>query len=293
LRRNLFIVANPASGTHQLEDILQELIDFVVSKNLKFEVVLTSKKHNAWETVEKNLDASFTDLVILGGDGTINEAVNGLNYDIPVTIIPTGTGNDFVKMLDIGDTLEQHLRVIDKGKIIQVDVGVCNGRKFLNGVGMGFDGQIVADMQDRKTFLRGVAKYYYFVLRILATYKARKFQYTIDKKKHSNDLILLCVANGSTFGGSFKLAPGADLQDGQLEVCEINEISGWKRFLNILRLRKGTHGVLKAVNFYQTDRLTLSANPAIAAHIDGEFLGSPPFEFSILPGALSIRVRKS
>lgn len=292
MRRNLFIVANPASGTNKVEEVLRELIDFIVSKNFNFEVFLTSKKHNAWETVEKNMDASFTDLVILGGDGTVNEAVNGLTYDIPVTIIPTGTGNDFVKMLNIGHSLEEHLRVIDKGKTIQVDVGVCNGRKFMNGMGMGFDGQIVADMQVRKTILRGFAKYYYFVLRILATYKARSFNYSVGKKKYQNDLILLCVANGSTFGGGFNLTPHADLQDGLLEVCEIKKLSGLMRFLNILRLRNGTHGALKAVGFYQTDKVVVEANTAIASHIDGEFFGNPPFEFSILPNSLSIRVKK-
>lgn len=291
MSKKLFIVANPASGTKKLESVLRELIDFAVSKNYQFEVFLTSKNHNGWKTVADNFDGSYTDLVVLGGDGTINECVNGLKHDRPLSIIPTGTGNDFSKMLNIGRSLEDHLQVIARGKVIKIDVGVCNGRKFVNGVGMGFDGQIVADMQHRRSLLRGAAKYYYFVLRILAFYKARLFSYSIGREKLENELILLCVANGSTFGGSFRLTPDADLQDGKLEVCEIRRLSGFKRFLNLPRIQAGSHGVLKEVNFYRTDHVTLAANPAINAHIDGEFFGQPPFELSVLPKALSIRVK--
>lgn len=284
-------MANPASGTKKLERILRELVDFFASKNYQFDVFLTAKKQNGWKIVAENFTESCTDLVILGGDGTINEAVNGLKYDRPISIIPCGTGNDFSKTINIGKSLEEHIQVIDHGLPIKIDLGECNGRKFVNGVGIGFDGQIVADMQNRKSFLKGPAKYYYFVLRILASYKARLFNYQMDDKKFDKELILLCIGNGTTFGGSFKLVPKSSIIDGKLDICEIGKISPVKRFLNIHRLQNGTHGALTAVNFHQAETIKIEENPSLFAHIDGEFFGNPPFEIKILPNALTVRVK--
>lgn len=291
MKRNFFVVANPVSGTKKVETILRELVDYFASKNYPFDVYLTSKSNNGWKIVADNFTEKYTDLVILGGDGTINEAVNGLKYDRPVSILPSGSGNDFCKTLDIGESIEEQIQTLDHGLPVKVDIGECNGRKFVNGVGVGFDGQIVADMQSRKTLLRGAAKYYYFVLRILASYKSRRFSYQIDGKQYEKDLILFCVGNGTTFGGSFKLIPNSSLIDGKLDVCEIGKISALKRFLNIHRLQDGSHGALKAVNFYQAETLRIEANPALFAHIDGEYFGNPPFQFKVLPNALTLRVR--
>ncbi len=291
MNRRLFIVANPSTGTKKLENILRELMDFCVARDLEFEIFLTAESQNAWKTVEKHLDESYTDLVVIGGDGTINEAVNGLKHNIPVSIIPNGTGNDFVKNIDIGKDLEEHIQVIRSGKVKTVDLGVCNGRKFVNGVGVGFDGQIVADMMNKNSLLRGPAKYYYFVLRILATYRSRSFRFTQDKHLQQKDLILMTIANGTTFGGSFKLTPEAEINDSILDVCEIGKISGLKRFMNISRLQDGTHDRLKEVTFSRCKHLQIDENPELQAHIDGEYFGHPPFEIGILPNSLKIRVK--
>lgn len=289
LKRKIFIVANPASGTAKLDTILKELVEFLDSEDMDYSVFLTSKKHNAWKTVEKNFDESFTDLLIIGGDGTINEAINGLKYDVPVSFIPNGTGNDFVKNIHIGHTLEEHLTVLRDGTVHTIDLGLCNNRKFINGVGVGFDGQIVADMQKKKSWIKGPAKYYYFVFRILATYRSRLFTYVRDKTSYEKKLILLCVANGTTFGGNFKLTPEADLTDNILDVCEVGQLNAFQRFGNIHRLKEGTHGQLKEVTLTRCKYLKIEANPKLHAHIDGEYFGQPPFEFKVLANALKIR----
>ncbi len=258
---------------------------------MEVEIFRTTSNTNAKNVVGDQLNNSFTDLVIIGGDGTINEAVNGLAYDIPITILPSGTGNDFFKNLPTSKKLQDQLNVLVKDNPWAIDLGVCNGRKFVNGVGIGFDGQIVEDMANRSVpMLRGHAKYYYHVLTILASYQERIFKFSLDGNAYEQDLILMTIGNGTTFGGGFKLMPEAKLDDGMLEICTIGPISALRRFLNISSLSNGSHGKLKEVTFHQANKLNIEENEHLFAHMDGERIGSPPFEIKVLPKALKLRI---
>jgi YegS/Rv2252/BmrU family lipid kinase len=292
--RKLFIVSNPFSGKRNASKILKSLFEFLSFHKVSFQHFDTRKEKNATATLAKHLDSSFTELVIVGGDGTLNEAINGLKYEIPVSIIPAGTGNDFVKNVAIGKNLGEYFETVLNGEIKKIDLGKCNDRIFLNGVGIGFDGQIVEDMiRKRVPLLSGHAAYYYHVLRILGTYRVRPFKFQMDSGDFARDLIILTVGNGTTFGGGFKLMPNARVDDGELDVCEIGDLSPLRRFLNVHRLSNGTHGNLKEVKFYRTKQLQIDSNPLLFAHLDGEWMGQPPFDIKILPGTMNLRVASS
>lgn len=291
MTRKLFVVGNRFSGNKKTGKILQEFSSFLEEKSIPFEIHDTTKDGNATLTT-KRLDGSFTDLIIVGGDGTINEAVNGLDHDIPVSIVPAGTGNDFIKNVELGKTREDQFETAINGKINKIDLGKCNERIFLNGVGIGFDGQIVEDMFSKQVpLLKGHLAYYYHVLRILGGYAVKPFEYMIDDHTHKKELILLAIGNGTTFGGGFKLMPKAKVDDGLLEICSIGDLSPISRFLNIHRLSNGSHGKLGMVDFHQVEKLQVRENDLLFAHIDGERMGTPPFEISVLPTALQLRVQ--
>lgn len=288
--RKIFILLNPASGKRKAPKALRLLEETLQSEEINYEVFQTQKEKNGWKTVTENLDETFSDLIILGGDGTINEAINGLACNIPVSIVPCGSGNDYVKCLDLGESLKEQIHTAIHGQPKSVDVGICNGRKFLNGVGVGFDGQIVSDIITEKTWIKGAAKYYYHVLKILSSYKARIFDYETEGKQHQKSLILFCVAKGTTFGGAFRLTPGAELDDGKLHICQIGDLKPLKRFLNVGRLGSGSHTSLEEVSIFRSETLFIKEQPQLHAHIDGEYFGNPPFEFIIQHKALNIRV---
>lgn len=293
MARKFFVVANPASGRQKIHKMIRHLKDFFESQNCQFELFETSFEKRGHHTVEQNLNDSFTDLVVVGGDGSIYEAVNGLQKDIPVSFLPAGTGDDFIKNFKIGKDIREQLETIISGTVKVIDLGLCNDKKFVNGVGIGFDGQIVADMAKKEVrFLSGHAKYYYHVLQILSSYKEREFHYRIEGEELIRKNIAMTIANGTTFGGGFKLTPNAKLDDGFLDVCEIGKISAFKRYRNIYRLQSGTHGALKEINFYSVKEIYIDENPLLEAHIDGELLGNPPFLIKVLPQALKIRVKQ-
>ena len=288
--RKIFVIWNPFSGGNS-KQLSKQLSDQLKALNIDHKVFDTSKSHSATITIAEQLDASFTDLIIVGGDGTINESINGLKYDIPVGIVPAGTGDDFIKNISIGKRSNDHIQTAISGQIIRVDLGQCNDRKFVNGVGIGFDGQIVEDMESKRVpLLKGHAAYYYHVLRILGGFKERIFSYTLDGKSQKNELILMAIGNGTTFGGGFKLMPDATINDGLLDVCEIGKLAPLKRFLNIGRLSNGSHGALKEVSLHKVKEVTVEANEKLFAHIDGERMGQPPFTIKVLPKALQLRI---
>ena len=292
-RRKIFVLINPFSGGRKKSKTLSHLTEALKAENFDFEVFDTSKEKNATEVVSNSLDESFTDLIILGGDGTINEAINGLKYDVPFSILPCGTGNDFVKNFNLGSSKHEQILTAIHGQVKEIDLGMCNDRIFLNGVGIGFDGQIVEDMLHKRVpILKGHAAYYYHVLRILGSYKERKFDFEIDGNQFSKDLILLTVGNGTTFGGGFKLMPDAKVDDGKLQICEIGKLGPLRRFTNIHRLSNGSHDKLGEVNLVEAKSVRIEKNPLLFGHIDGEWLGQPPFDIKVLPSAAKIRVAR-
>ena len=214
MSRKIFVTWNPFAGGKALK-ICKKLSEALNALQIDYQVFDTNESKSATTTIEEFLDTSFTDLIIIGGDGTINESVNGLKYDIPVSILPAGTGDDFIKNVLIGKTLEEQIDTAINGEIKRIDLGQCNDRKFVNGVGIGFDGQIVEDMASKRVpLLTGHAAYYYHVLRILGGYKERRFDYQIGDQSFQKDLILLTIGNGTTFGGGFKLMPEPKIDDG-------------------------------------------------------------------------------
>ena len=290
--RKLLVVNNPTSGGRRKnQKVLRELKSFLSTHNLEAIIQTTELKKNAWKIIEEQLDESFSDLILVGGDGTINEAVNGLKFDIPITIIPAGTGNDFVKNIAIGKTLKEQFEAIINDNILNIDLGICNNRKFANGVGIGFDGQIVEDMRTKTVpLLKGHAKYYYHVLQVLASYKPQDFNFSLDDENFNKPLIIMTIGNGTTFGGGFKLMPNARVDDGLLEVCTIGPLAPIRRFLNIHKLSNGTHGSINAVDFHQVKKVTVQENPLLFAHVDGELMGNPPYEIKVLPNVLKLRI---
>lgn len=291
MKKKIFVVANPGAGRRKIEGVLQELIDYSSSKNYDYDVFLTTKNHNATSTVKENFQQEYSDLVVLGGDGTINEAINGMKVDRPVGIIPCGSANDFVKNLDLGKTAEDQIHTALNGKKMLIDVGLCNGRKFLNGVGIGFDGQIVYDIVNSDGRIRGPLKYYLQVLKILASYQSKETSYHFNNSHDKKRLLLLTIANGTTFGGGFKLNPGARIDDGLLDICEIEKINSFLRFIHIPRLQSGSHVKLNQVKIHKTEKIKIDKQPLLHAHLDGEYIGSPPFEIKVLPKSLTIRTR--
>jgi diacylglycerol kinase (ATP) len=282
INRHIAIICNPKSGKGKPLQLLP-LVEAQILKNGFSSQSFVEQLPSTLET--------FTDLIIMGGDGTINYTINHFRkIAIPIGLIRCGTGNDFTELLLGKKSVEESIQIALFAEAQSVDAGLCNDRLFLNGAGIGFDGWIVKNLLAKKLFT-GKAAYFSTVISLLLFYKERTITITIDEDQFTNPLFMLSAANGKTYGGGFKIAPKASWNDGLLECVWVKKISLPKRLRYLPVLEKGKH-LDKPLSFIQYQRaknITIESEYPLHAHLDGEHLEAKRFDIKTLPWYFSIR----
>ncbi|HLF33419.1 MAG TPA: diacylglycerol kinase family protein [Cyclobacteriaceae bacterium] len=288
--RKYFIVVNPAAGSRRSSTRVKRILKRVRSR-FDFELFETKPEFHADRLIRDFFDpAIFTDILVVGGDGTINESLNGIDgKTVTVSFISTGTGNDIARSHVGKLRLDKQIGSALNGSIYKVDTGKCNGRVFMNGVGIGFDGKVVEDMMIKGKRFNNSLAYLHTVTRLLSGYVESELNIIIDGNRIQRTVFLMTIAKGKYFGGGFLVNPFAKPDDGQLDICIINKIPVKKRFLYLPTMKSGGHKSLKEVEFYKCRECIIEPNDQMVAHIDGEFAGSPPFHIKVCPGSLDVR----
>jgi diacylglycerol kinase (ATP) len=232
---------------------------------------------------------SYTDVFIVGGDGTLNYFINRYpNISIPLSIFKGGSGNDFAWKLYGNQSLEAQLGIALNAPARPIDAGICNGYFFLNGAGIGFDGEVVQAMGKRR-FIAGHLAYLWTVVKKIAFYREKELKLQFDNSVKKDKFFLLSIANGSRYGGGFMVAPQAVLNDGWLDLVEIRRIHRLRRIFYLPKVEKGKHLDLPFVSSTKIKKITITASSKVAGHIDGEFVWSDYFDIEILPGRFLFR----
>lgn len=289
--RKFFIIINPASGRGEALKKLMIVNRRLYQAGIAFQVFYTQADRHADRVVEEEFNTNqFSDLMIIGGDGTINETLNGMKGSkVPVSLISAGRGNDAVRNLIGTLNLNLQIQIAIEGTSKSVDLGMCNNRVFVNGLGIGFDGKVVEIMNQSRGRTKGSFSYYRTVLGLLPKYKESSLQVKVDNQRLESIIFLMTVSKGKYFGGGFMLNPFASHTDGFLDLCLIRKISILKRFLFLPTMSFGGHKNLKEVTFLKSRECFVEADENMVAHLDGEFFGHPPFSIKVLPQYLNVR----
>ncbi len=291
--RQALIVVNPASGRSTYKERLGYLKQRLLQSGVESCEFFTEKEGSGGLSTFVSKNPQIYEIIVLGGDGTLNYVVNEmLGNQLPLSIVSNGTGNDSVKSLHGENDFKKQVEIAIQGVVRSFDLGLCNGRAFVNGLGIGFDGQVVQEMSKRKRKRGSHLDYLWTVLRTVAGFREKDLSFSLDGKKYTRKILLMTVSNGTTFGGGFVINPHASSTDGQLDVCVLNEIAPLARFWHLPKLKTGSHEALKACEFFKAIKVRVEHSEALVAHLDGEFIGHPPFEISILPEAIQVRVPK-
>jgi YegS/Rv2252/BmrU family lipid kinase len=259
----------------------------------------TTAPKAAVELVREAAEAGATRIIVLGGDGTVHEAANGLlaarvDPRPPLGVVPAGTGNDFAKLCGT-EGLRPHAAVarLAAATIRPLDVGEAWGEYFLNSIGVGFD----ADVAERLTRLRHGRGLPVYLLTVFKTLRERRpFMAIVDAGPDSftDRLLLLEVGNGPVVGGGFRITPHARPDDGLFDVCAVQDMSVPAILLRLPLVMAGRHLGLRQCRHFRCDRLTIrSQDGQLTAQLDGEVRRrSEPLEVRILPGALPVLIAR-
>ena len=288
----VFII-NPVAGngyTVSLEDKIREMIN---KYKLQADLVYTTKKGHATELAKQYADNGYTKIIGVGGDGTFNEIATSLicKQDIIAGLIPGGTGNDFIQITGFpGRFEEKDWETFFSVNVMPLDVGQCNGKIFLNGMGLGFDAQVAAENYTAPGEVKqgGKNKYIWHILKTLLFFKEKKMTVMSEGIRTETNCFINTVSIGRRFAGGFFLTPKAIANDGLLDVCSIKKLSLFQRLRILLMVPKGTHIYDKRVNYYQTEKLSIEFPEKVPFHVDGELYFSENFEINLLPCALRV-----
>ena len=288
------LIVNPAAGRGAGARLAPELLARLRRRGLECEARSSSAPGEVVALVSGALRSGVDCVAVAGGDGTVGEAANGYfgtaRADQALAIIPVGTGNDFAKMLGVsGDWLLACERIAE-GRHRRVDLGRCNGRVFANGIGAGFDAQVALEA-NRIRWLRGNAVYGVALARtLLLRYATPRARIVHDSGVLEGRITMMAAANGTTYGGAFRMAPNADIADGLLELVVADALSRAGILGLVPHVMRGTHVGRPGVTVLRTRRAVVEADEPLVVHADGEIIerAARRLEIEVLSGALLV-----
>ena len=279
------------------EDLLQAIqclqeLDFVLR-----EESTESTEHLA-EVIQRYRDQ--VDMVIVGGgDGTLNAAVQGLvDTHLPLGILPLGTANDLARTLGIPPSVPEACQIIAGGQLRSIDLGLVNGRYFLNAASMGLSVKITRNLTSEAKRTWGILAYAATAIQVLL--KARPFQAEIrwrapnSEKEESVQVktLQIAVGNGLYYGGGMAVAHDADVDDQRLDLYSLEVDHWWEVIFALPALRKGTQFQLPNVRTIEAQEIEIHTRKPRSINTDGEITTKTPAHFRVISHALSVFVPK-
>jgi len=294
---------NPAAGAGRTAKKWPQIMSLLKNIGLRFEHDLTEAPRHAIELAKSAAKKGYELVVSVGGDGTINEIVNGLYdagniKDVMLGIISTGTGSDYIRTVGIprrhSEACQRLLNpqklVVDVGEVEYESGGRAVKRLFVNFAGLGFDAEVVKATTQKFKALGAVPSYLMGLLTTLICYRNREVLVKLDGKTDDRKVCAVVMSNGKYGGGSMYVAPDADLRDGLLDVMIIDDISKPDLLWSIPRIYKGTHLTHPKVTAERAREIEIIPRQPMSIQADGELLGNAPASFRVLPAALNIIV---
>lgn len=286
-KKNYLIVFNPQSGIKG-QNYHKKLTMYLNNKSISCSTFITQKNVSSDEEHLKKQLNNFSDVISIGGDGTLNLLSNVLeNKNIPLGIVPCGTGNDFSKNIyNKGDDI---IAIVTGDKVSNVDLGWCNDRYFINILGVGYDAMVAKASSTKSKIMFRSLFYLWNALKFLPLYKEEKIQLESESFNKNEPTFLIAFGNGAFFGSGMNITPRADITDGILDCCWVGKLGFIKKCICLIKIFSGSHLLEHNIEYVKAKQFQVSSeNHPIEA--DGEFIGYTPATIRIEEKALLLKV---
>jgi YegS/Rv2252/BmrU family lipid kinase len=296
MNRKLIYFINPISGTKNKVLTLETIKQRTTSEKIPFEILHTNAEGDYEYVKEKITAEKITDVIICGGDGSVNQIANGLlGVDVNIGIIPMGSGNGLAFAAKIPKNVNKALDIIFKGHALQIDSFYINKKFSCMLCGLGFDAQVAHDFARQKQ--RGLKTYIQQSFKNFRIAKPYSFELRVNDNAIHTEAFFISIANSNQFGNNFTIAPAASLHDGLLDIVIVNKMSKLRMVWNVFKqIRKGEVRPYEDkkyhstdIGYFQTKKITIR-NPSMAPlHIDGDpAVTAPQFDIEIIENAFKL-----
>lgn len=276
------IIYNPTSGRELFKKHLPEVLQKLEQAGYETSCHATTGAGDATNAARIAVERRYDLVVAAGGDGTINEVVNGLanaEYRPKLGIIPVGTTNDFARALGVNKTIEEATDIICEGTSVPIDIGKVNDTYFINIAGGGRITELTYEVPSKLKTMLGQLAYYLKGMEMLPSIKATHVEIEYDGKFFEGEIMLFLVCNTNSVGGFEKLAPSSNFSDGMFDLLILKK-TNLADFIRIASLAiKGDHLSDPNIIYTSANRIKVSSTEKIQLNLDGEYGGLVPAEF--------------
>lgn len=276
------IIYNPTSGREAIKKNLPDVLEILENAGYETSAHATTGEGDAIEAAKLAVERRYDLVVAAGGDGTINEVVNGMaeqEYRPKLGIIPVGTTNDFARALQIPRDIVAAAEIIAKGDRIPIDIGRMNEKYFINIGGGGSLTELTYDVPSKLKTVLGQLAYYLRGIEMLPSLKATNMTIEYDGKLFEGESMLFLVGLTNSIGGFEKLSPSSSINDGMFTLLILTK-TNLADFIRIASLAlRGEHINDPKVIYTKANRIKVHSDEKVLLNLDGEFGGVLPAEF--------------
>ncbi len=279
------IILNPVAGKKKALKNLRVVEEILQRRNIAYEVHQSCDVHDAEAIARRLTEAGETELIVLGGDGTLNEVLNGLADPAvcKIGLIPSGTGNDFAERRGISLDPKKALERILDGEATPVDYIDVSGTRCMNVAGLGMDVDVLERCQRGK--MKGKLKYLASLLKSLFTFKGYRVKIVSEGREEVHNVLICAACNGSQFGGGIKICPLAKEDDGQMDVVIVDFIQGKLKLIGaFIQLMKGKVIEYPRTTYFRCQSVAFLPENECPIQLDGEIYYDHAFEAKLCSG---------
>lgn len=299
--RSLLII-NPTSGQGKAAREKKKLLDYASSAS-HTKTVITVGPDDASETARCAVKDGYDLIIAAGGDGTINQVINGIgDSHINLGIVPLGTGNVLAHDLGIPvHNTDKALEIIRRGKTRKIDIASANNKRFILMAGLGFDAAVIDSVSPKVKDVVGTMAYAPAIIEQLVKFTPSHFRLTFDNwdgasspvpSVYETDAFAVIVANCGTYAHSFKISRQAVFDDGMLDVLVFEAGSGHAFNLVGQALETFFQGSISnpKTSYFKSSKVRVESEPSVRMQIDGDLCGESGVDIEVMPRALSLIV---
>lgn len=309
ISKTWFVIVNPVAGFGRGLEDLPHITKLIRENEIPYELVFSQHKYHVTELTVQAVNSGYRHIIVIGGDGSLHEVVNGLfiQKSVPVeevtlAVIPVGTGNDWIRMYGIPTHYSEAVRAIKEGFTFLQDVGEVSyeesqytqTRYMANVSGAGFDPSVTKIYEHYKAKgRRGRHLYAQGCVKSFFKYHSTGVKVWIDGELVHNDLLFsAAIGIGKFNGGGTQQLPLAVADDGLFDITLIRPMHWWQIIFRLRRLFNGDIYSIGHVAHYRGRHVRIESTPDIMIEVDGELLGMSPLEFKILNRCVRVVVTK-